>query len=493
MLDLVIQNGQVVTADGSFAADIGIAGGRIVTLGLGLDAPQKIDAAGKLVLPGGVDSHCHIEQLSAAGIMNADTFESATRSAALGGTTTVISFAAQHVGMRLKTVVDDYAALARKGALVDYAFHLIMAEPRPDVLDEDLPELAALGHASIKMFLTYDKIRLEDAQALAVLAAARRHGMMVCIHAENHGMIQWLANKLVERGYTHPKYHAVSHPRLGEAEAIDRAAAMSLLLDQPVMIFHVSTVEGLAAVRRARAAGAKLWAETCTHYLVLTKADLDRPGGEGAKWICSPPLRDAADQEALWQALADGTLQTVSSDHAPYAADASGKYMAGPEPGFKQVPNGMPGLAFRLPILWDQMVNHGHGSPEAFVRLACTEPARLYGLDDRKGSITIGKDADLLIWDPARAVTLTAALAGDNTGYTPFEGMTVKGWPTTVLRRGEVIVAGSEVRASPGSGRFLARQGGPAAQPTGRLAPELDPTQNFGAELLESQAADVPK
>ncbi len=483
MLDLVIKNGRVVTAVDAYDADVGIKDGRVAQLGTGLEGVRTLDASGKLVLPGGIDSHCHIEQLSAAGVLNADTFESATGAAALGGTTTVISFAAQHLGTRLATVVDDYAALAAKGAIVDYAFHLSLADPRPDVLDDDLPPLVAAGHGSLKIFLTYDRMRLDDGQALAVLEAARRHGLMVCIHAENHHMIQWISNRLVERGYTAPKYHAVSHPRLAEAEAIDRAAAMSLLLDQPVMIFHVSCVEGVAAVRRARAAGAKLFAETCTHYLVLTKDDLDRPGGEGAKWICSPPMREAHDQDALWHALADGTLQTVTSDHAPYAADASGKYAAGPEPGFKQVPNGMPGLGFRLPLLWDGLVNRGHGDAHAFVRLTATEPARLYGLDDRKGSVAIGKDADLLLWDPAREVTLTAAIAGDRTGYTPFEGMTVKGWPEVVLRRGETVVQAGELTAAPGSGRFLARQGGVCARPTGNLAPELNPERNFGATL----------
>lgn len=483
MLDLVIRNGTVVTATDRFAADVGIRDGRIVQLGQGLHGQTSLDAAGKLVLPGGVDSHCHVEQISAAGIMNADTFESATGSAALGGTTTIIPFAAQHVGTKLAEVVADYHRLAAKGAIVDYALHLILADPRADVLDEDLPPLVAAGHASLKIFLTYDRIRLEDGQALAVLAAARRHGLMVCVHAENHGMIQWLAGRLAGRGYTDAKYHAVSHPRLGEAEAIARACAMSQLLDQPLMIFHVSTAEGLAELRRARAAGAKVWGETCTHYLTLTREAMDRPGGEGAKWICSPPLREPYDQEALWHALADGTLQTVSSDHAPYAADATGKFMAGPEPSFKQVPNGMPGLAFRLPLLWHAMVNEGRGDDRAFVRLACTEPARLYGLDDRKGAIAIGKDADIVVWDAAKHVTLTAPLAGDRTGYTPFEGLSVRGWPVTVLRRGEPIVVDGELRAKPGSGRFLARRAGPCATPTGRPAPEMDPARNFGADL----------
>lgn len=483
-LDLVLKGGRIATTADVYTADVGIKDGRIAAIGTSLEGAATLDATDRLVLPGGIDSHCHIEQLSAAGVMNADTFESATGSAALGGTTTVISFAAQHVGMSLTEVAQDYHALARRGAMVDYAFHLILADPTPDVLDRELPPLVEAGHGSLKIFLTYDKIRLHDAQALAVLEAARRHGLMVCIHAENHAMIAWLAGRLVERGYGHPRYHGVAHPRAGEAEAIHRAIAMAELLDQPVMIFHVSTVEGLEEIRRARIRGVKVWAETCTHYLVLTSDAMDRPGGEGAKWICSPPLREEADQNALWQALADGTLSTVSSDHAPYAADATGKYKAGPEPDFKAVPNGLPGLAFRLPLLFDRMVSRGRMDLEAFVRLTASEPARLYNLADRKGSIAIGKDADLVLWDPAREVTLEAPLAGDLTGYTPFEGMTVKGWPQTVLRRGEVVAADGELRAKPGSGRFLARSGGPAAAPAGRPSPELDPRRNGGAVLL---------
>ena len=438
-LDLVVKGGRVATAVDTFEADIGVRNGKIAALGHGLEAPRTLDAAGRLVLPGGVDSHCHIEQVSAAGVLNADTFESATRSAALGGTTTVIPFVAQPVGASLEAAAADYHRLAEQGALVDYAFHLILADPRPEILESELPPLVEAGHGSLKIFLTYDRIRLDDGQALAVLEAARRHGLMVCIHAENHAMIVWLAERLLARGHRAAKYHAVSHPRVGEAEAIHRAIAMARLLDQPVMIFHVSTVEGIEEIRRARAQGAKIWAETCTHYLTLTRDDLDRPDGEGAKWICSPPLREAHDQDALWRALADGTLQTVSSDHAPYAANDEGKYHAGHDPDFKSVPNGLPGLAFRLPLLFDRMVSRGGMEVTDFVRLTATAPARLYNLAHAKGSIAIGKDADLVVWDTDRTVKLDAALAGDNTGYTPFEGMTVQGWPTTVVRRGEEI------------------------------------------------------
>jgi dihydropyrimidinase len=362
--------------------------------------------------------------------------------------------------------------------------HLILADPRPEVLADELPPLVEQGHGSLKIFLTYDNIRLDDEQALAVFEAARRHGLMVCVHAENHGMIAWLRRRLVERGHEDARFHAVSHPRHGEAEAVHRAIALARLFDQPVMIFHVSTVEALDEIRRARAAGVKVWAETCTHYLTLTRDALARDDGRGPEWICSPPLREPHDQEALWRALEDGTLATVSSDHAPYAADATGKYQAGDAPAFTQVPNGLPGLAFRLPLLFDAMVNRRGLPLEDFVRLAATEPARIYNLHDRKGSIAIGKDADLAIWDPERRVTLAHALAGDATGYTPFEGLEVTGWPVTTLRRGEIVAQDGEVEAQPGTGRFLARQGGKAAAPSGRPVAEMDAARNFWAALL---------
>ena len=238
--DIVIRGGTVATASDSFQADVAIAGETIAAIGRDLGPGRReIDASGKLLLPGGVDSHCHIEQLSAAGIMNADTWETATASAAYGGTTTVISFAAQHVGMNLADVVTDYAALARKGAVVDYCFHMIVADPTEATLKEHLPALIREGHASIKVFMTYDRLRVDDEQLLDVLLTARENRALVCVHAENHGMIAWMGKRLVERGYTAPKFHAMSHPRVSEAEAFNRLIAMAALVDQPIMIFHV--------------------------------------------------------------------------------------------------------------------------------------------------------------------------------------------------------------------------------------------------------------
>ena len=481
--DLVIRGGTVGTSSDVFVGDVGITGETIVAVGSHL-APGKneIDARNKFVLPGGVDAHAHIEQLSAAGIMNADTFESATRSAAFGGTTSVISFAAQHVGMDVRQVVTDYTVLAKRGAIIDYAFHIIVADVTEKVIAEDIPALVAEGFSSIKIFMTYDRLRVEDEKLLDILAAARAAKALVCVHAENHGVITWMVKRLLERGYTAPKYHSISHARLSESEAFTRLIAFSELLDQPVMIFHVSTREGAAVIREARGRGIKIFAETCPQYLFLTAGDLDRAGVEGAKWMCSPPARAHDDQEALWRALELGDLQLVSSDHAPYRYDDSGKLRAGPNPNFKQIANGLPGLETRLPLLFDAMVSKGRLGLAKFVELTSTAPARIYNLP-KKGSVAIGNDADIAIWNPDREVALSDSLMHDNTGYTPYAGRVVTGWPDTVLLRGKVLVEGGAFYGRSGDGRLMPRSGGIAAEPSGRLAPEMDPARNFGAEL----------
>jgi dihydropyrimidinase len=482
--DCVVRGGRVATAVDAFDADIGIRNGIIVAIGRNLPAAaSEIDAQGRLVLPGGIDAHAHIEQLSAAGIVNADTFESATTAAAFGGTTTVIPFAAQHVGMNLLTVVNDYMALARRGALVDYTFHMIIADPTDVTLKEHIPALVPQGHATIKVFMTYDRLQVGDEKLLDILVAARKAQALVCVHAENHGMISWMGKRLVEKGYTAPKYHTISHPRGSEAEAINRLITFAELIDQPIMIFHVSTAEGVAAIRRARGRGLKVFAETCPQYLFMTAEDLDKPVLEGAKWMCSPPPRTHADQEAIWQGLALGDLQTVTSDHAPYAFDATGKLSAGPNATFKQIANGLPGIEVRLPLLFDAMVSKGRLGLAKFVELTATAPAKIYNLHPRKGSIAIGSDADLVVWDAERKLTLTAELLHDRTGYTPYSGREVTGWPETILRRGEIIVSGGKLTAKPGSGMFLPRTGGAAAAPLDRPTADMDPARNFGALL----------
>ena len=485
--DLVVRGGMAVLPTGVVQADLGITGETITSIGQNLDPGQcEIDASDLFVLPGGIDPHCHIEQLSGGGIMNADTFETATRSAAFGGTTSVISFAAQHREMNLVDVVRDYSERAKKGALIDYAFHLMIANPDRQTIENDLPAMIREGHRSVKVFMTYDKVQVNDEQLLDILITARQNGALVCVHAENHGLLKWMGDRLVARGYTAPHFHAVSHPRTAEIEAIYRVIAFAEFIDQPVMIFHVSTAEGAAIIRQARGRGVKVFAETCPHYLLQTAEDLLLPGYEAARLICSPPQRRKSDHDALWQALELGDLQIISSDHAPYRMDETGKFNASKTPHFKQIANGMPGLEMRLPLLFDVMVSRApdhqkHDQLMKFVEWTSSGPAMIYDLA-RKGSLAIGADADIVLWDPKCEVTLTDELH-DNTGYNPYCGRQIKGWPKLVVQRGSILIENGTMHARPGQGRLMLRAAGASTQPTGRLAPEFEPSLNFGADL----------
>jgi dihydropyrimidinase len=453
--DLVIRGGRIATADGELNADIAVTDGRIAALGTGLPGADSVDAYGLIVAPGGVDPHCHIEQMSGMGLMNADTFETATRSAAMGGTTTVISFAAQAKGQRLSEAAADYAARGARGAAVDYAFHLILADPAAPDFEDELADLIARGHRSLKIFTTY-RIGLDDARILRALAVARAAGALTCIHAENDAIIASARARLLAAGRTRPLDHAASRPRMAEIEAVARMCRLAEAAQAPVMIFHVSTAEAAAEIRAARARGAPVWAETCPHYLFQTEEVLDRPGLEGAKWMCSPPQRTEADQKALWQALALGDLQVVSSDHAPYRFDETGKLSAGPDAPFPDIANGMPGLEVRLPLMFDAMVSRGRLGLARFVDITATAPARLYGLKG-KGRIAPGMDADLVLWDPEREHTYGEDDLHDGAGYNAWAGRTVRGWPVRVMLRGETVVEDGAFRGMPGSGRWLHR------------------------------------
>ena len=290
MHDLIIRGGRIVTATGQFDADLAISDGRVAAIGTGFDGRESVDAGGCLVMPGGVDPHCHIEQMSGMGVMNADTFETATRSAAMGGTTSVISFAAQAKGQRLADTMADYAPRAAHGAMVDHAFHISVSDTQAPEFSRDLGDLVAAGHRSIKVFTTY-AIKLDDRGIVDVLAQARQHGALVCVHAENDGLIGWTKEALVAGGDVAPRFHALSHPRLAEVEAVERLCRFAEFFGTPVMLFHISVAESLDAIRRARGRGVPVWAETCPHYLFMTADVLDRPGIEGAKWMCSPPQR----------------------------------------------------------------------------------------------------------------------------------------------------------------------------------------------------------
>src|SRR5437660_1106829 len=473
--DLVIRNGTVATAVDTASCDIGIKDGVVTTLGKNLGrGAQEIDASGRLVLPGGIDSHCHIEQRSSAGVVCADDFYSATVSAAFGGTTTVVPFAAQHRGQSLRQVVEEYHEAAGPKAVIDYAIHLIVSDPSEQVMGQELPALIRDGYTSFKVYMTYVMLALDDRQMLDILALARREGAFVMVHAENHEMIKWLTGRLLERGLGAPRYHAVSHARLAEGEATNRAVALSQLLDVPILLVHVSAAEAIDVIRNAQTKGLKIYGETCPQYLFLTADDIAKPGMEGAKFCCSPPPRDHAAQEAVWKGLRNGTFQVFSSDHAPYRFDASGKLPKGDKTTFKEIANGVPGIELRLPLLFSEGVGQGRLDLNAFVALTATNHAKLYGLYPKKGTIAVGSDADIAIWDPERETTITAGMLHDNVGYTPYEGRRLRGWPVTVLSHGRLVVEHGTLMAHRGSGAFLpcalSEDGQPFRTPITQLA-----------------------
>ena len=472
--DLVIRHGLVATASDTVAADVGIRAGRVVALGHELARGRdEIDARGKLVLPGGVDAHCHLDQAMEGAARMADDFETGTRSAACGGTTTVIPFAAQLKGQSLQAAVDDYHRRAGRKAAVDYAFHLIVSDPTEAVLKQELPALIEAGCTSFKIYMTYDDMKLDDRQILQVLAVARRHGALAMVHAENADCIAWLTETLEACGHTAPKYHAQARPMILEREATHRAISLAELVDVPILVVHVSGREAVEQIRWARARGLRIHAETCPQYLLLTADDLDR-GYEGAKCVCSPPPRDRANQQVLWDGLADGLFTIVSSDHAPFRFDdPHGKKPGGQEVAFQHIPNGIPGLETRLPLLFSEGVRRGRITLNQFVALTSTQPARLYGLHPRKGTIAIGADADIAIWDPELEVTIENRKLHHAVDYTPYEGTRVTGWPVTTLVRGVRVWDGGVFCAPAGHGVFLPCGRPDMARPKDDPAPSL--------------------
>jgi dihydropyrimidinase len=459
MFDLVVRGGTVATETGTACADVGVSDGVVAALGRRLGpGAREIDATGRLVLPGGIDAHCHVDQKSSSGLMTADDFFTAGASAACGGTTTIIPFAAQHRGQSLRAVVEAYHERAGSRAFVDYGFHLIVSDPTSVVLEDELPGLVADGCPSLKVYMTYDALKVTDRQMLAIFEAGRRAGAIVMVHAENSDAVAWTTERLLAQGLTEPRYHPASRPAAAEGEATNRAIALAELAGADVFIVHVSCREALAPIVAARARGARVWAETCPQYLVLTAADMDQPGFDMARFICSPPLRNREDHTVLWAALADGHLDLVASDHAPYRLrDPQGKMVHGAGAPFTKIPSGMPGLELRMPLLYSEGVRSGRITLSQFVALTATNPARIYGFYPRKGTIAPGSDADLAIWEADLARVVAQADLHDAMDDSPFEGRTVTGWPVTTIARGEVLWHEGQVAGQPGRGRFVAR------------------------------------
>ena len=471
--DLIVRNAKAATAADLFRCDIGITGGRITALGENLPAgpsTREIDAAGRFVTPGGVDSHCHIDQPMLPPVRMADDFETGTRSAACGGTTTVIPFAAQQKGQGVQAAVDDYHRRADGKASVDYAFHLIVSDPTPTVLHEELPSLIDRGYTSFKLYMTYEDMKLDDRQILELLEVARLHGAMVMVHAENTDAITYLTERLLAVGKTAPRFHGLSRPSPVEREATHRAITLAELVDVPILLVHVSSAEAVEQIRWARGKGLNVFAETCPQYLFLTQDDLALPGFHGARCVCSPPPRDKANQQVIWDGLADGLFTVLSSDHAPfnYDNDAGGKRLGGREPEFPYIPNGVPGIETRMGLLFSEGVLSGRLTLQQFVALTATNAARLYGLYPRKGTIAIGSDADLVVWDTGMPYTIRNEALHHAADYTPYEGRELQAWPAMTLLRGEVVWDGKKFLGRAGAGQFLHCERPEAARPRPR-------------------------
>ena len=454
--DLIIRGGTVVTTAGVAKYDIGVSGGRIAALAERLgDAERVVDATGRLVMPGGVDSHCHIEEPPEGDSTISGNFETETASAVTGGTTSIVCFAVQKVGTPMRTVVDDYRRRAA-ASRIDYGFHMIVTQATDDLVAE-LPSLISEGNRSIKVFTTYELFRIGDADIIRLMEVARDNRALMCIHAENDEAIRYTTARLIREGRTAVKYHPASKPIEFEAEAIRRMSTYAGMVGAPALFFHLSGGAAAEEVRRAAEHDPMIFGETCPQYLVFTAEDLDRPGREGERFVFSPAPRTKADQEALWRYIRTGVVSIVSSDHAPFfSVDADGKPLPGPRP-FNAIPNGIPGIGARLPLLFSEGVAKGRISLEKFVAVTASNPARLFGLAPRKGSIAVGADADLVIWDPEETRVVTNAHFNHANDYSPYEGMTVQGWPQTAFLRGVQAFADGKVVAPKGTGRYLAQ------------------------------------
>jgi dihydropyrimidinase len=454
LYDLAITGGTVVLPEGPVRVNIAVRGERIAWIGTGaLQAHKTIDATGRLVLPGGVDSHCHMDQQPWEGRSTADDFRSGTLSALCGGNTTVLPFAMQMRGQSLRAIVDDYHQRASPKAHIDYSFHLIVGDPTPEVLKRELPELIEQGCTSIKLYLTYEGLKLDDYEVLTVLELARREGVMVMVHAENDACIRWLTDRLLENRKTALRYHVTAHPEIGEREATFRAISFAELVETPILIAHVSSAGVVEEIRRAQARGLPIYAETCPQYLFLSSQDIDTADLSGAKCVCTPPPRDRSNQPQMWRGIMDRTLGVLSSDHSPW--NYADKISGGPNTPFTAIPNGIPGIETRLPLFFSATQADGRLDLNQFVDITTTLPAKLYGLYPRKGVIAVGSDADFAIWDPDRRVTIRNEMLHHAVDHTPYEGMQVRGWPIMTLSRGELLYCDGQVTSNPGRGRFL--------------------------------------
>lgn len=468
-MSTLIKSGTLFTASDTFTADILIEGEKIVAIGQDLpaDQAQVIEAGGKLVMPGGIDPHVHLD-LPMFGTVSSDDHYTGQKAAAFGGTTTVIDFVPQDFS-NFQEAVQAWHAKADPKAAIDFGFHMNLTRLDERVVAE-IPRLVELGITSLKVFMAYNgRLRLQDGEIFRALRSAKEHGLLTLLHAENGDVIEILVAEALAAGHTAPEWHAHTRPAWGAVEAALRGFALAAQAGAPLYLVHMNTAGEVDQLHYARQKGLPVMGETCPAYLFFTNDHLRRP--DGAKWICSPPMRTVADNEALWQGLATGTIQTIGTDHCPFFFDGTrpivyeGQEIAipGKELGaedFTKIPNGLPGVADRLPILWTYGVRAGRLNPNQFVALTSTNPAKIFGLYPRKGALLPGADADIAVWDPQRRLTYGVNHAHHRTDYNLFDNWELVGYPEKVFLRGQLIVDGQRWLGRPGMGKYLMRETG---------------------------------
>ena len=466
-MSLLIKNGRVITASDDYVADVYCENGTIGAIGKNLPperyhADRTIDASGQYVMPGGIDVHTHLD-MPFGGTTSADDFETGTIAAAFGGTTSLVDFAIQYRGKTMRHALDDWMSKASGKAAIDYTFHMIVTE-LPDAGLGDMDMLVRdEGITSFKLFMAYPGVfMVDDATIFRALRRTGENGGLVCMHAENGGVIDELVKEALRKGETAPKYHALTLPPTAEGEATGRAIALAEMARVPIYIVHLSAAHALDKVKQARDMGLPAYAETCPQYLFLSYENYEEPGFDGAKYVMSPPLRDKWHQDVLWKGLAKNDLQVISTDHCPFCM-AEQKELGRND--FSKIPNGAPGIETRLTLVHDGGVRPGRISMNRFVELCSTTPARMFGLFPRKGTIAVGSDADIVVFDPNASTTLSAKTLHMNVDYNPYEGRTVKGTPSAVVSGGDIIVDGGRFIGKKGAGRFLRR--GPSQAPSG--------------------------
>jgi dihydropyrimidinase len=461
----LIKNGTLITASDTFQADILVEDEKIVQIGQALHIPdaEPVDASNRLVLPGGVDPHTHFD-LEMFDTVSSDDHYTGHKAAAFGGTTTVMDFVVQQP-QGFKYSADIWHQKAQKAA-IDYSFHMNLTHFDENVA-RDIPSLVEMGITTLKVFTAYNgRLRLYDGSIFKALRIARENGMLVMLHAENGDVIETLIPEALAAGHTSPEWHALTRPAWGAAEAGLRVAGMASVADAPLYIVHMNAAGEVDMLKYAREHGVKVMGETCPQYLFFTIDHLRRP--DGAKWVCSPPMRTEADNARLWEGLADGAIQTLGTDHCAFFFDGTqpiayeGEQVAipGKELGaenFTKIPNGLPGVGDRLPVMWTYGVRAGKMTANQFVALNATNPAKIFGLYPRKGALLPGSDADIVIWDPEKKVKYGVAYAKHRTDYNLYEGWELVGYPEKVFLRGQLIVDGEQWLGKRGGGQFLKR------------------------------------